>query len=102
MPLTEGSDYTLLDALPDTQENQEDRIIKNEQEKVLSKEIQSALSTLNERERNIVESRILSEKPLTLQDLADKYQVSRERIRQLEKNALEKIKGTLSPRILSC
>ncbi|MBN2428613.1 MAG: RNA polymerase sigma factor RpoH [Deltaproteobacteria bacterium] len=102
MPLTEGSSYTLLDALPDTQENQEDRFIKNEQEKVLSKEIQSALSTLNERERNIVESRILSEKPLTLQDLADKYQVSRERIRQLEKNALEKIKGTLSPRVLSC
>ena len=102
IPLTAESNYTLLDSLPDSRENQEDHYIKNEQEKALSEEIQSALATLNERERYIVEARILSEKPLTLQDLADKYQVSRERIRQLEKNALGKIKTTLSPRNLSC
>jgi RNA polymerase sigma-32 factor len=102
IPLTEGSDYTLLNTLPDTRENQEDHYIKNEREENLSAEIQSALSILNERERNIVESRILTEKPLTLQDLADKYQVSRERIRQLEKNALGKLKTTISPHILSC
>jgi len=101
IPLTEGSDYTLLDTLPDTRENQEDRYIRNEQEKNLSEGIKSALSTLNERERNIVEARILSENPLTLQDLADKYQISRERIRQLEKNALEKIKTALPPHINS-
>ena len=99
IPLTEGSDYTLLDTLPDSRENQEDHFIKNEQEKALANKIQSALSTLNERERNIVQARILSENPVTLQDLANKYQVSRERIRQLEKNALQKIKTSLTPHI---
>ncbi len=96
IPLTEGSDYTLLDTLPDIRENQEDQFIKHEQEKSLAAKIQSALLTLNERERSIVQSRILSETPMTLQNLADKYQVSRERIRQLEKNALQKIKPTLA------
>jgi len=101
IPLTEGSDYTLLDTLPDVRENQEDYYIKSEQEELLTTEIQAALSTLNERERHIVEARILSDSPLTLQDLADTYHISRERIRQLEKNALEKLKATISPHILS-
>lgn len=102
IPLIEGNDYTLLDALPDSRDNQEDRFIKNEREEVLTNEIQTALSTLNERERHIIEARILTEKPLTLQDLADKFQVSRERIRQVEKNALEKIKTVLPHNILNC
>lgn len=96
IPLTEESNYTLLDTLPDVRENQEDQFIKTEQEKTLAAKIQSALLTLNERERSIVQSRILSETPMTLQNLADKYHVSRERIRQLEKNALQKIKPTLA------
>lgn len=99
IPLTEGSNYTLLDTLPDSRENQEDNFIKNEQEKALAGKIQSALLTLNERERNIVKSRILSETPMTLQNLADEYQVSRERIRQLEKNALQKMKKILDSHI---
>lgn len=97
IPLAEGSDYTLLDTLSDSRENQEETFIKNEQEKALSGKIEAALLTLNERERNIVQARILAEEPLTLQVLADRYQVSRERIRQVEKNALQKIKTSLTP-----
>jgi RNA polymerase sigma-32 factor len=55
----------------------------------------SALSDLDERSRDIVQSRWLSENKATLHDLADKYQVSAERIRQLEKNAMNKMKGVL-------
>ena len=55
----------------------------------------SALEDLDERSRDIVQSRWLSENKATLHDLADKYNVSAERIRQLEKNAMNKMKGVL-------
>ena len=51
---------------------------------------------LNDRERQIISDRILAETPKTLQDLADTYGVSRERIRQLEKNALNKLKANMA------
>jgi len=55
--------------------------------------LQSALSSLDERSQDILKHRWLQEDGgLTLQDLADKYGVSAERIRQLEKNAMMKIK----------
>jgi RNA polymerase sigma-32 factor len=54
-----------------------------------------ALSDLDERSRDILQSRWLSEKKATLHDLADKYGISAERIRQLEANAMKKMKGVL-------
>jgi RNA polymerase sigma-32 factor len=57
--------------------------------------LHEALRDLDERSRDIVRERWLSEDKKTLQDLADKYQVSAERIRQLEKNAFRKIRATL-------
>ena len=54
-----------------------------------------ALEGLDERSRDILASRWLSEEKITLQELADKYDVSAERIRQLEKNAMKKLKGVL-------
>jgi len=54
-----------------------------------------ALKTLDERSRDIVASRWLGNNKMTLQDLATRYSVSAERIRQLEKNALNKLKNVL-------
>lgn len=54
-----------------------------------------ALNNLDERSRDILQSRWLSEKKATLHDLADRYGVSAERIRQLEANAMKKMKGVL-------
>jgi len=54
------------------------------------------LDDLDERSRDIVQSRWLSEKKATLHELADKYGISAERIRQLEKNAMKKMKGALA------
>lgn len=51
-----------------------------------------ALHHLDERSQDIIQARWLNEKPLTLQELADKYNVSAERIRQLEKNAMTKLR----------
>jgi len=58
--------------------------------------LNTALEGLDARSQDIISSRWLSEKKLTLHELADRYHVSAERIRQLEKNAMKKLKGTVS------
>jgi len=58
-------------------------------------QLSHALKTLDERSRDIIASRWLGDNKLTLQDLANRYGVSAERIRQLEKNALNKLKNVL-------
>ena len=59
-------------------------------------QLQLALSGLDDRSRDIVASRWLTEDKVTLQELANKYSVSAERIRQLEKNAMKKLKVVLA------
>ncbi|MEJ2361934.1 MAG: RNA polymerase sigma factor RpoH [Gammaproteobacteria bacterium] len=58
--------------------------------------LQAALSTLDDRSQDIVQRRWLAESKSTLQDLADKYEVSAERIRQLENNAIKKLRNALA------
>ena len=55
----------------------------------------SAIKTLDERSQHILKARWLDEDKTTLQELASTYQVSAERIRQLEKNAMNKLKGCM-------
>ncbi|OEU53443.1 MAG: RNA polymerase subunit sigma-70 [Desulfuromonadales bacterium C00003096] len=95
LQLTEGSDYTLLDTLADERDNQETLLLEHEEAHLLSTRVKGALTVLNERERHIVQQRILCDTPQTLQELADHYGISRERIRQIEKSSLEKLKGQL-------
>ena len=65
---------------------------KDHKESLLS----NAINNLDERSQDIVTNRWLSEKKMTLHELAERYNVSAERIRQLEKNAMNKIKGAVS------
>ncbi|HIG64716.1 MAG: RNA polymerase sigma factor RpoH [Gammaproteobacteria bacterium] len=58
--------------------------------------LSNALQGLDERSQDIVASRWLTEKKMTLHELAERYGVSAERIRQLEKNAMKKLKGAVS------
>mgnify|MGYP006292457927 FL=1 len=67
----------------DWEENEQNRLI-------------SAIETLDDRSRDIVRSRWLSEEKLTLHDLAARYNVSAERIRQLENSAIERIKLSMA------
>jgi len=57
--------------------------------------LSTALEALDERSRHIIQARWLDDNKLTLQELADHYGVSAERVRQLEKNAMNKLKGVL-------
>jgi RNA polymerase sigma-32 factor len=93
--LAEGEHYTLLDILPDQRDNQERLLIDHEEQLVLTRRTQAALAGLPPRERQIVEQRILAEAPRTLQEIADEFGISRERVRQLEQNALRRLKTAL-------
>jgi RNA polymerase sigma-32 factor len=97
LELSEGNDYTLMDSLADDRENQEELLLREEKDQALAARVRDALQTLNPRERRIIHDRILADSPRTLQELADAYGISRERVRQLEKAALTKIRGTLGP-----
>jgi len=95
--LVEGeSGFTLVDRLADERENQEASLIRYQEEAHLSAAVTTALAHLNEREQRIVHDRILADEPRTLQELAEDYGISRERVRQLEKNALAKLRGALA------
>lgn len=95
MPLAEGEDYTLLQTLSDDRENQEEQLLRFEEESLRIAKVNEAIAHLNDREQNIVQKRILSEKPSTLRELAEEYGISRERVRQLEKAAMAKLKALL-------
>lgn len=78
--------------LADAKSNPEIALEQNDWDSHNSVRLQHALARLDERSRDILESRWLLDDKATLQNLADKYQVSAERIRQLEKTAMEKLK----------
>jgi len=92
---------TVLETIADDRMNQEELLGEFEQERQLTKQVASAMEGLNDRERYIVEHRITSDNPVTLQDLADRFSISRERVRQIEERTLEKLKKSLLPVLAS-
>lgn len=97
--IIEGDGLTILETIADDRMNQEEMLGEYQQEHSLKKAIAHALQGLNEKERYIVEHRITSDDPATLQDIADHFSLSRERIRQIEERALTKLKNVLQPQL---
>jgi RNA polymerase sigma-32 factor len=93
----EDRDVTSLDLLEDDSADQEAEMIQMETERALSSATGKALSALDPRERFIIEKRVMEDQAWTLQELGDHFGTSRERVRQLEKRALTKLKAFLGP-----
>jgi len=91
--ISADKESTYLDFLPDEDSTQEEIITKSEEESKVRTELKGALDILKDRERFIVENRVLSESPLTLEEIGTKYKISRERVRQIENAALKKLKS---------
>jgi len=73
------------------------RVVEDQQwEDHNKQQLMNALQKLDDRSRDIITKRWLSENKSTLHDLADKYNISAERIRQLENNAMKKLRGALA------
>jgi RNA polymerase sigma-32 factor len=79
------------DWLVDDGSNQESRLAESEQSEKRKKALREALSVLSGRERRIFEARQLADEPMTLQDLAAEFGISRERVRQIEVRAFQKV-----------
>lgn len=90
------SDQQLLDVIPDTRENYAEKIEEEDERLYKAKIVKEALSKLNDKERYIIEKRILDENPKTLQEVGDELGITRERVRQIEEKALKKLKDILS------
>jgi RNA polymerase sigma-32 factor len=99
--LTANNESTHLDFLVDDLTNQEELISKNEEEENIRTGLDVAMGSLKDRERYIIKSRILSENPLTLEELGSELKISRERVRQIETSALQKIKTALEKKGLT-
>ncbi len=80
-----------LDFLIDGKQNIEASLALRQERELKSRVLKEALAKLSERERYIVKNRMLTETPETLEDLGQKFNISRERIRQIEKRAFEKL-----------
>ena len=93
----DGEGYSLLESLADERQNQEEMLGDRQEHALLQREVTSALSVLNEKERFIIEHRVTADEPMTLQDIADTFSISRERVRQIEEAALKKLKSSLAP-----
>jgi RNA polymerase sigma-32 factor len=73
-----------------------DLLAEQDQQERESRQLGSALMALDERSRDILERRWLADQKSTLQDLANEYGVSAERIRQLENNAIKKLRNAIA------
>lgn len=86
---------TRIEFLPSGSSNQEDLVIEDQQRRELEFSLKEAVQTLNERETFIINNRLLSDKQMTLEKLGERFKISRERVRQIEKTAIKKIKKIL-------
>lgn len=84
------------DWLVDDTPTQEDRLVEDEELERRRSYLSSAMSVLNDRERRVFEARRLAEEPATLEELSEEFGVSRERIRQIEVRAFEKVQKAVT------
>ena len=94
-PLREEGEGEWQDWLVDDSANQESVLVDREESDARMSALQRALRVLNPRERRIFEARRLLDDPVTLEELSSEFSISRERVRQIEVRAFEKIKRSV-------
>ncbi|GAB3450369.1 RNA polymerase sigma factor RpoH [Insolitispirillum peregrinum] len=91
VPVSEDGELSRMDMLVDDRASQEDELASKQERHLGSQLLKDALETLNDRERHILTERRLRSAPITLEDLGKEYGISRERVRQIENRAFEKL-----------
>jgi RNA polymerase sigma-32 factor len=90
-----------LDMLPDMASGPFETVETRQECALVKKEVSSALSLLNDKERLIVEKRLMAEEPASLQSIGERLGLTRERVRQIESSAMKKLQKTLSGRLVT-
>ncbi len=91
-PFDEDHELTPLDLLQEGSPNQEVELMEKEKKDILEEEVARAMKRLNEKEVFVIKNRVMADSPLTLQEIGDQLKLSRERVRQIESEALKKLK----------
>ena len=81
------------------QTDAEDELVNQELRQLFHDELMAVRDTLDDKERDILDRRLLADRPMTLNELGEEHGVSRERIRQLQVRLMDKLKDRLSERI---
>jgi len=95
MAISDDGGSSHMDFLTYAGEDQETALIRKEETEMVQKNITGALAVLNEKEMYIIKHRVMADDPKTLQEIGDLYQITRERARQIEKQALKKLRLAL-------
>jgi len=98
-PLKDDSDTERIDLVSGDGESVEDQLAQLEIERILQRKIGEFRARLNAREQEIFEQRMLSDTPLTLQEIGDRYGVSKERIRQIENKLIKRLRAFIQEEI---
>ena len=98
---TEGESGQWQDWLVDDHESQEDVLIEQDELETRRRMLAKAMSVLNDRERRIFQARRLADDPITLEELSSEFDISRERVRQIEVRAFEKVQEAVQNEALA-
>ena len=96
-PLDDDHELTHLDLLQESSLNQEETLALEQEKKIREREVLSAMKHLDSKEEYVIKNRIMSDSSLTLQEIGNHFKLSRERVRQIESEALKKL-GKEKPR----
>jgi len=96
MPMGDDEEATLLHFLPDQKDSPEEQIAETQYQQLLREKMEQFAGALKDKELVIFRERLLNEEPLTLREIGEKYNISRERVRQIEERVKRKLKAFLS------
>jgi RNA polymerase sigma-32 factor len=94
-PVEAGETATMLDFLPSKDATAEEEVASAESRELISQKVKEFGETLTGKDRVIFEGRLMAEEPLTLQQIGDRYGISRERVRQIEERVKKRLKAYL-------
>jgi len=91
-PVKEGSDTGRIEFVSEGSASAEDKVAKKQIEALLHNKVAEFRERMSDRELEIFDQRIFADSPATLQEIGDRYGISRERVRQIEKNVIKKMR----------
>jgi RNA polymerase sigma-32 factor len=94
-PIEAGDEATMLDFLPSKEATVEEEVANAESRELIAQKVKEFGATLTGKDRVIFDGRLMAEEPLTLQEIGDRYGISRERVRQIEARIKKKLKAYL-------
>ena len=96
-PLDDDHELTHLDLLQESSLNPEESLALEQERKIREREVLSAMNHLNQKEEYVIKNRIMTDSSLTLREIGNHLKLSRERVRQIESEALKKLRKEMSP-----